>query len=62
MFEVDKQWLERLYQAIYLAESFTREDLVIKLKKLEVKFFQADLEDFEWQSLGDIEDELENMI
>lgn len=59
MFDVDKQWLERLYQAIYHVDLIGEEDLLWELKGLEIKFFKLELEDFEWQRLADIEDELD---
>jgi hypothetical protein len=58
MFDVDKQWLERLYQAIYHVDLIGKDDLLWELKGLEIKFFKLELEDFEWARLGEIEDEL----
>ena len=59
MFEVEKQWISRLYQALYMAELFENEDIIFELKMLELKFFKLTLEDFEWSRLGEIEDILE---
>lgn len=58
MFEVDKEWLDRLYQCIYAAQGLGKDDIVIKLKKLELKFFKLDMEDEDWMLLNDIEDNL----
>lgn len=58
MFEVDKQWIERLYQCLYKAKSLGKNNLVLRLSKLELKFFNLKMEDENWQELDLIEDEL----
>jgi len=58
MFEVDRQWIERLYQCLYKAKSLEKEDLVIKLSKLELKFFKLQMEDIDWEELNLIEEQL----
>lgn len=60
MFDIEIKWIERLYQALYLAESFNNEDLVWELKGLELNFFKHDLLEIEWARLSDIENEIEN--
>lgn len=58
MFEVDRQWIERLYQCLYKAKSLEKEDLVVKLSKLELKFFKLQMEESDWDELHLIEQEL----
>ena len=58
MFEIDKQWIERLYQCLYKAKSLEKEDLVVKLSKLELKFFKLQMEESDWDELHLIEQEL----
>ena len=58
MFEVDRQWIERLYQCLYKAKSLEKEDLVVKLSRLELKFFKLQMEDSDWDELHLIEQEL----
>lgn len=58
MFEVDRQWIERLYQCLYKAKSLEKEDLVVKLSRLELKFFKLQMEESDWDELHLIEQEL----
>ena len=58
MFEIDKQWIERLYQCLYKAKSLDKRILVTKLNKLELKFFSLKMEDEDWSQLDLIEKEL----
>lgn len=58
MFEVDRQWIERLYQCLYKAKSLEKEDLVVKLSKLELKFFKLQMGESDWDELHLIEQEL----
>ena len=59
MFEIDKQWIERLYQCLYKAQTLEKNKLVLKLNMLELKFFNLKMEDEDWQELDLIEEELE---
>ena len=60
MFEIDKQWIERLYQCLYKAQTLEKNKLVLKLNTLELKFFNLKMEDEDWQELDLIEEELDN--
>lgn len=60
MFEIDKQWIERLYQCLYKAQTLEKNKLVLKLNTLELKFFNLKMEDKDWQELDLIEEELHN--
>ena len=60
MFEIDKQWIERLYQCLYKAQTLEKTKLVLKLNTLELKFFNLKMEDEDWQELDLIEEELDN--
>lgn len=58
MFEIDKQWIARVYQCIYKAELLEKQDVIFELKKLEFKFFNLDLEDGDYEKFDLIEAEL----
>lgn len=58
MFEIDKQWIERVHNCLYKAEAVGKEDLILKLKKLEFKFFKVSLEDEDYEELYLIEKKL----
>lgn len=58
MFEIDKQWIERVHQCIYKAELLNKQDIVFELKKLEFKFFNLDLEDEDYETFDLIEEKL----
>lgn len=60
MFEVDKQWIERIHNCIYKANAFGAENLIIKLKKLEFKFFNLLLEDEDYEEFDLIEEKINN--
>lgn len=59
MFEIDKQWIERLHKNLYKAQTLEKENIVIRLKHLELKFFNLSLEDEDYEKLDLIEEELE---
>lgn len=58
MFEVDKQWIERVQQCLYKATVMENELILNKLKYLEFKFFNFDLEDEDYEKFDLIEEEL----
>jgi hypothetical protein len=58
MFEIDKQWIERLHQCMYKAELIGKQDIVNKLKKLEFKFFNLSLEDEDYEEFDLIEEKI----
>lgn len=58
MFEVDRQWIERVHHCIYKSELFDKQDIVFKLKKLQFKFFNLDLEDEDYEEFDLIEENL----
>ena len=58
MFEIDKQWIERVHQCIYKAELLDKQDIVFELKKLEFRFFNLDLEDEDYEKFDLIEKNL----
>lgn len=58
MFEVDKQWIERLHNCMYKANYFESENLILKLKKLEFKFFNLLLEDEDYEEFDLIEEKI----
>lgn len=60
MFEIDKQWIERVHQCMYKAELIEKDDVLNKLKHLELKFFKMDLEDEDYEKFDLIEEELKN--
>lgn len=60
MFEVDKQWIERVHNSMYKADAFRAENLTIRLKKLEFKFFNLLLEDEDYEEFDLIEEKINN--
>lgn len=56
MFDIDKKWISRLYQALNMANLLGEKKLISELEVLELKFYKGDLEDFEWARLAEIED------
>lgn len=58
MFEIDRQWIARVHQCIYKAELLDKQDIVFKLKRLEFKFFNLDLEDEDYEKFDLIEKQL----
>ncbi len=58
MFEIDKQWIERVHQCMYKAELSGKQDIVNKLKKLELKFFNLSLEDTDYEEFDLIEEKI----
>jgi hypothetical protein len=60
MFEVDRQWIERVHQCIYKSELLDKQDIIFKLKKLQFKFFNLDLEDKDYEEFDLIEEKINN--
>lgn len=58
MFEIDRQWIERVHNCMYKAKATNKEDLLIKLKKLEFKFFNISLEEYDYEQFNLIEEKL----